>query len=744
MPFLFTLPGQRNAPDNIFAMQEVGDYYLDFGQTAYGSLIRLFSLNSAGFQNQGTIWNISPDNVGVAIYGSNSGTINNNGLIVSEAPNGNAYGIAITSRILTKLLINSGSVFAIGGGSATAVEVWEPNLQLNNSGLIAAYAPTGNQAGDGGATGLAMFNGGFLTNAAGGQILAEGLSATALVFSRGELFDPGRPLIVNAGRIEALALGSGRESIAILTGALSVEFMTIVNSGLIRADIAYRSDSKYFSPPNGPREHITNLAGGQIFGRIETDLGDDSVINRGLINGTVLLGAGSDFYDGTGGTQIGAVYGEAGHDVLRGGLGDDQIYGGDGDDFLAGGDGADLLVGGNGADRFQDSAAGLNGDILHLGIGDVIVINDASLATFSFSVSGSTLTYSGGSLIMVGAPGQTLYSSAAIGGGVQLAFAPALPLHDARSDFNGDGRSDVMWRHDGGRMFATLGTPSGGLMVNPAGPMDVVPVAWQIIGTGDFNGDGRDDLLWRHTNGTLSNWLASSNATFTVNDAYAWNFVPTDWQVAGIGDFNGDGRDDILWRSSTGALSDWLGTATGGFTVNDANAFNQIPNEWQIAGVGDFNGDGRDDILWRHADGTISNWLGTATGGFAVNDPNALVYVPNVWLVAGVGDFNGDGRDDILWQRDFTNEVSNWLGSANGGFIVNDVNAYTTAPSFWRVVAIGDYNGDGRDDLLWRSIQGDTSNWLGNANGGFVVNDGNAFTNEPQTWHSQPPTPYWI
>ena len=46
--------------------------------------------------------------------------------------------------------------------------------------------------------------------------------------------------------------------------------------------------------------------------------------------------------------------------------------------------------------------------------------------------------------------------------------------------------------------------------------------------------------------------------------------------------------------------------------------------------IGDYNGDGRDDILWRHTDGTTSNWLGTASGGWT---PNAAAPVPNVWIV---------------------------------------------------------------------------------------------------------------
>jgi hypothetical protein len=67
--------------------------------------------------------------------------------------------------------------------------------------------------------------------------------------------------------------------------------------------------------------------------------------------------------------------------------------------------------------------------------------------------------------------------------------------------------------------------------------------------------------------------------------------VPTDWKIAGTGDFNGDGRDDIVWRQDSGAMSTWLGQANGGFVSNDANALQSVPTEWTIQPSGSGNGD---------------------------------------------------------------------------------------------------------------------------------------------------------
>ena len=454
--------------------------------------------------------------------------------------------------------------------------------------------------------------------------------------------------------------------------------------------------------------------------------------------GNVSIGFGTVIENAFGGDGNDIIVGNSANNLLKGNGGDDILNGGGGDDFLIGGSGNDNLTGGAGADAFSDTRAGLNGDtITDFTSADKIIFSDATLAGFTFSLAGNTLTYTGGSLTLTGGVVGTLVASAASGGGVQLVVQAVVPINDVRNDFNGDGRSDILWRSTTGQFSDWLGQANGGFVGNDANAFTTVPISWTIVGTGDFNGDGRDDVLWRNSNGQLSDWLANANGGFTPNDANAFTTVPTSWSVVGVGDFNGDGRDDILWRNTNGQLSDWLGQANGGFTPNDANAFTTVPTNWHVAGVGDFNGDGRDDILWRNDAGQLSDWLGQANGGFTPNDANAFASAPTSWHIVGTGDFNGDGRDDILWRSD-TGQLSNWLGQANGGFVGNDANAFTTVPTSWTVVAVGDYNGDGRDDILWRNSNGQLSDWLGTATGGFTPNDANAFTSVPISWHVQP------
>ena len=444
----------------------------------------------------------------------------------------------------------------------------------------------------------------------------------------------------------------------------------------------------------------------------------------------------------SGGDADDTILGLGGNDTLSGGGGNDTIDGGSGNDVISGGSGTDTLTGGTGADTFVDTAANLNGDtITDFLPGDRIQITDLPLASANIHLVGSTITYGSGATAGVINIGNGISAGRfvlrAIGTtGVEIRFEQ--PAHN---DFNGDGVSDILWRNDNGNMSDWLGlAPSGGFHDNAANAFTNVPTNWHMVGTGDFNGDGRVDILWRNDNGNMTDWLGLANGGFQDNAANAFTNVPTNWVVAGTGDFNGDGHADILWRNTTtGDMTDWLGLSNGGFHDNAANGFTNVPLGWQVAGTGDFNGDGIDDILWRNTStGVITDWLGLPNGGFQDNAANGSTSVPLTWQVAGVGDFNGDGRADILWRNSSTGAVTDWLGLSNGGFQDNAANAFTNVPTSWHVAAIGDYNGDANDDILWRNDDGRMTDWLGLSNGGFQDNAANSFTSVPTSWHVQP------
>ena len=120
---------------------------------------------------------------------------------------------------------------------------------------------------------------------------------------------------------------------------------------------------------------------------------------------------------------------------------------------------------------------------------------------------------------------------------------------------------------------------------------------WHIKGTGDFNGDGKSDIIWQGDDGTASMWLMDGNNATFIGAVGPFNPGPT-WHIKGTGDFNGDGKSDIVWQGDDGTASIWLMDGTTATFVGAVGPFNPGPG-WQIKGTGEFNGDGKDDIMWQ-------------------------------------------------------------------------------------------------------------------------------------------------
>jgi FG-GAP-like repeat len=165
-------------------------------------------------------------------------------------------------------------------------------------------------------------------------------------------------------------------------------------------------------------------------------------------------------------------------------------------------------------------------------------------------------------------------------------------------DHGGDvnGRSDVLWDGPTARVTRVAlreqqasGTNNG--------------LASNTTNTHDFNGDGKSDILWRNTNGDVDVWLMNGMQILSGTD---FANVSTGWSIVGTGDFNGDGKSDILWRNTNGDVDIWL---MNGFQILSATDFANVSTDWSIVGTGDFNGDGKSDILWRNTNGDVDIWL---------------------------------------------------------------------------------------------------------------------------------------
>ena len=296
----------------------------------------------------------------------------------------------------------------------------------------------------------------------------------------------------------------------------------------------------------------------------------------------------------------------------------------------------------------------------------------------------------------------------------------------------------------------------------------------KIVGSGDFDGDGNKDFIFYSGWGlgivtyTKPHWRALAvkpNGTWFGG----WNFNSNQNWIVGTGDFNGDRKDDIVIQSDWGlgiltldgrgslnslmtqARNTWFGRWRWDATVNSGRD--------KIQGITDLNGDSKADIL------VTSSWgIGVLT--LAGNSMTSYIAQPNGtrfggWLfnsndnsISGIGDFNADSKNDIVIQSPWGLGILSFDGAAS--FLQLLGQPRNTWFGTWRwdatinsrrdkIQAINDFNGDGKADILVTSswgigvltLNGNSMNayisqpngtrfggWLFNANDNQIVGTG--------------------
>src|SRR5262245_37730571 len=285
-----------------------------------------------------------------------------------------------------------------------------------------------------------------------------------------------------------------------------------------------------------------------------------------------------------------------------------------------------------------------------------------------------------------------------------------------RGNFNGDGGSlgDIVLFQDTGETAIWLmnrNVRTGAANLPNLGP------TWHVKAAVDFDNTPflQADLLWQNDDGRLALW--QMQGTTILHQIDLPNPGST-WRVVRANEFDLNQAADILFQNDNSQLAIWLYASTPdgpGIIENGQIKVDQIPGPgWHAVATGDFNGDGRAGILFRHDAGSTAIWESSGkfikTGVF--NQQDNLQSVATSWHVVAAADFDGDGKADILWQNE-SGAAAIWLMDGTAVRIDGQCDIVGSAANgpTWHIVAARDMNGDLRADLLWQNDNGACALW---------------------------------
>ena len=389
----------------------------------------------------------------------------------------------------------------------------------------------------------------------------------------------------------------------------------------------------------------------------------------------------------------------------------------------------------------------------------------AVLATYQTGWHGDPSDFTTGTLA---SNGDTLLTFAALTSGGTEVYQEShlrlieiqLPSDRIRTDFNGDGQEDILWRYygEGGynRAWFLGDSEAAGLSLQTANmQIAAAPAGSRSIGKKVPGTDirmaqvsrsmpaGKDGQAMKGVQNPMAGMNRRGSRAAMVNDprqagggryqaartrvadprqvklaldpagapvkiAAAPVYLgggdvmavgDLNWQIVGTGDFDNDTHVDILWRNIyTGTNVIWLMDGT-----EWSSSVEILPvgdQTWQIVGTGDFNNDTHVDILWRNvSDGMNVVWY---MNGVTWSSSAVLLGVsdPN-WQIVGTGDFNNDTYVDILWRYNGAGGY-NVVWHMDGAAWSSSAELMPVGDTSWMIMGTADYDKDGDIDILWR------------------------------------------
>jgi hypothetical protein len=235
-------------------------------------------------------------------------------------------------------------------------------------------------------------------------------------------------------------------------------------------------------------------------------------------------------------------------------------------------------------------------------------------------------------------------------------------------DWSNNGRSNYSkyWDFTSATTYTEYDFPD----TNNKGAYQYIPVEGNL----DLTNDGYDDVLYMMSGGQGAFNNSNYRYLYAIDkrdgsdqyDTLEIGYLDPEFDIIYSGDFDGDMHDDLLLQNTETGYLGFLDSGENFNFVGVGMGSNEAAgDQWQVFGTGDFTNDMNDDILWYNRannavglwdmqGGGWTGWIGLGQGGEG-------------WFVQAVGDYTGDNYDDILWRNNTTGATGIWDVNSEGG-----------------------------------------------------------------------------
>ncbi len=351
--------------------------------------------------------------------------------------------------------------------------------------------------------------------------------------------------------------------------------------------------------------------------------------------------------------------------------------------------------------------------------------NGISLLDISASELSAQLGYGSAAALRFGLTSELRRS---VGNG--FASASALTVSGTGSvsvsggDFNGDGKQDLIGFAEGSGASVQIYLGNGDGTFSSGQSITAFTAGSSIV-TGDFTGDGVLDYALGDATG-INVFRGNGDGTFNVTPVTT--VVGNLQRSMEVGDFDGDGALDLVAASGSGSISVYRNNGAGTFSTlfSDSAALStSIVNIF----VRDLDGNGSSDIVLHSTfgGGVIKSYLNSGQGSFSASSERVIGATNSL----AIADLDHDGFMDAIAIGG--GNISSYRGIGGGAF--SSSATFQVASGGMTSVVAGDFNGDGEVDLVLSRL-GASVMRLGNGDGSFksaVTQGGLAFTGSRYT-----------